>query len=199
VKDGDEPDMIVEVPDPNGGRRTIIVGNFKSFNYPTDEMGAIFSRWRNMSAHHVPAQMFVPAQMVEHIGLKNVVQGSFSLYEDDVALNWQQRHYRRFKRDDAPPIGLAPAPVAPPAAVRIEPYPAAEFLITAIVPKRRRDALLGDLEERFARDCEKFDLDRARRRYSAGVANILLRLAWPALKRLRWWALLAAAWRLVRH
>jgi hypothetical protein len=68
-----------------------------------------------------------------------------------------------------------PGHVATPA----KPPRLAEFCLSVFLDKAKSDALLGDLNERFVRDCERFDVDRARRIYLGRA----LRSLWPLLKR----------------
>jgi hypothetical protein len=41
----------------------------------------------------------------------------------------------------------------------------AEYAVNLFAPAKRREALVGDLEERFAKDCERLGEKRARRKY----------------------------------
>jgi hypothetical protein len=73
----------------------------------------------------------------------------------------------------------------------------AEFLLTALATTRAAEAMIGDLNERFADECKKFGRDRAVRLYWART----LRSLWPLLRRaigkaLKWGAVIAAARRL---
>jgi hypothetical protein len=71
----------------------------------------------------------------------------------------------------------------------------AEFLLGALSPKRNAEALLGDLEERFTRDCKSVGTERAQSRYWAAAVRTLLPLAWRALKKAGLSALVAGALR----
>ncbi len=73
----------------------------------------------------------------------------------------------------------------------------AEFLLTALATSRAAEAMVGDLTERFADECEKFGHQRAVRLYWART----LRSLWPLLRRaigkaLKWGAVIAAVRRL---
>jgi hypothetical protein len=78
-----------------------------------------------------------------------------------------------------------------------EPPKIAEFLLTALLSRARADALTGDLEERFTRDCEELGRRRAVRLYWART----LRSLWPLLRRatakaLKWGAVIATVRRM---
>jgi hypothetical protein len=80
---------------------------------------------------------------------------------------------------------------------KLEPPKIAEFLLTALAANRQAEAMTGDLNERFADECEKFGRQRAVRLYWART----LRSLWPLLKRaigkaLKWGAVIAAVRRL---
>ena len=68
----------------------------------------------------------------------------------------------------------------------------AEFFVALFLSKKKRDAVLGDLEERFDKNCEDFGLRRARVRYWAEALNSLGPLFWSAFKKLGFGALLFA-------
>jgi hypothetical protein len=80
----------------------------------------------------------------------------------------------------------------------VSPPPIAQWLVTAILPERRREAILGDLEERLSAETEKFGLSRARNLYRARVVGSLLPLVWHALKQFRVFGLIEAASKLFR-
>jgi hypothetical protein len=79
-----------------------------------------------------------------------------------------------------------------PATGSLDPPSVAEFLAAAIIPKNRRDAILGDLDERFARDCSEFGAKRARLRYWGYVISSAVPLLWSRTKKIRALAYLAA-------
>jgi hypothetical protein len=60
----------------------------------------------------------------------------------------------------------------------------AEFLISCLAPKNTAQALLGDLQEMFEQNAERFGEKQARRKYWMQVANSVLPLVWHWLKRL---------------
>ena len=67
----------------------------------------------------------------------------------------------------------------------------AEFLLTGLATSRAAEAMIGDLNERFADECKKLGRDRAARLYWART----LRSLWPLLKRaigkaLKWGAVI---------
>ncbi len=73
----------------------------------------------------------------------------------------------------------------------------AEFLLTMILQSSRADAVIGDLNEYFTRECKEFGRDRAVRLYWART----LRSLWPLLRRaigkaLKWGAVIATMRRL---
>jgi hypothetical protein len=72
-----------------------------------------------------------------------------------------------------------------------------EFLLIAFAPARRAKHMIGDLNERFADECQKLGRDRAARLYWART----LRSLWPLLKRaigkaVKWGAVLAVVKRM---
>jgi hypothetical protein len=77
--------------------------------------------------------------------------------------------------------------------MKSEPPPFAEMIFTALLPRNRHDAMLGDMDERFARDCRMFGVDRARRRYWGHVLRSLRPLVVRGLKKMRAIALLEVA------
>jgi hypothetical protein len=73
----------------------------------------------------------------------------------------------------------------------------AEFLLTALATGRAAEAMVGDLNEHFADECEELGRRRAVWRYWART----LRSLWPVLRRgigkaLKWGAVIAAVRRL---
>jgi hypothetical protein len=70
-----------------------------------------------------------------------------------------------------------------------------EFFIALVVPRRQRDAVLGDLEERFHEDLRVLGYDRALWRYRAEAFKTVVLLLWPKLKRLGIVGLLASAFK----
>jgi hypothetical protein len=64
-----------------------------------------------------------------------------------------------------------------------------------VVTRRQRDAILGDLEERFHEDVRSCGVDRAISRYRAEAFSTVFHLVWPKLKRLGLFALLVSALR----
>jgi len=59
----------------------------------------------------------------------------------------------------------------------------AQWLILLLIKGRRADAILGDLDEIFARDCEQHGVKRARWLYRARVLHSIAPLLWVAIKR----------------
>jgi hypothetical protein len=78
---------------------------------------------------------------------------------------------RRLEAQPAPPVVTAPN--------KLDPPKIAEFLLTMLASTARADAMVGDLNEHFARDCEKFGRARAVRLYWART----MRSLWPLLRR----------------
>jgi hypothetical protein len=79
-----------------------------------------------------------------------------------------------------------------------DPPTLAEFLLIAFATKRKAEYVAGDLNERFARECQEFGRPRAASRYWANT----LRSLWPLLVRatggaLKWSAVIAAVRRLI--
>jgi hypothetical protein len=78
-----------------------------------------------------------------------------------------------------------------------DPPKIAEFLLTALSSPSRADAIIGDLNERFADECEKLGRDRAVRLYCARTLRSLGPLLRRAIgKALKWGAVIAAFRRL---
>jgi hypothetical protein len=78
-----------------------------------------------------------------------------------------------------------------------DPPNVAEFLLAALATTRAAEAMIGDLNERFATECKEFGRDRAVWLYWAHT----LRSLWPLLKRavakaVKWGAVIAAVRRL---
>lgn len=74
--------------------------------------------------------------------------------------------------------------VAPPPAKRSSPPAPAAFLLAFIAPKNSAQALLGDLEEMFQKNAERFGESRARRMYWFEVARSVGPLVWQWIKRM---------------
>jgi hypothetical protein len=72
----------------------------------------------------------------------------------------------------------------PPPPKRSSPPAPAAFLLAFIAPKNSAQALLGDLEEMFQKNAEKFGDDQARRMYWFEVARSLGPLVWQWVKRM---------------
>ena len=80
---------------------------------------------------------------------------------------------------------------------KLDPPKIAEFLLTALSSPSRGEAMVGDLNECFAEEREKFGRDRAVRLYWARTVRSL----WPLLRRaigkaLKWGAVIAAVRRM---
>jgi hypothetical protein len=71
----------------------------------------------------------------------------------------------------------------------------AEWLVALIVPRRRADAVLGDLEERFHRHVTLRSLQRARVLYWAEALRSIGPILWIKAKRLGFLAVVAEIWR----
>jgi hypothetical protein len=87
--------------------------------------------------------------------------------------------------------------VAAPAPQRLDPPEFAEFLLTLLATTRTAEAMIGDLNEHFARERKELGRDRAVRLYCART----LRSLWPLLRRaigkaMKWGAVIAAVRRL---
>lgn len=74
--------------------------------------------------------------------------------------------------------------VTSPEVVRNAPPAVAEFLMMVFASKKQTDAILGDMEERFSRDCKSLTLRRAQLRYWALTIRNLGPLTIRAFKRL---------------
>jgi hypothetical protein len=82
--------------------------------------------------------------------------------------------------------------LSPATSDKLDPPMLAEFLLTAVATSSRAEAAVGDLNERFADECQKFGRRRAVRLYWART----LRSLWPLLvraigKALKWGAVIA--------
>lgn len=73
---------------------------------------------------------------------------------------------------------------ASPARKRSSPPAPAAFLLALMAPKNSAQALLGDLEEIFQKNAEKFGDSRARRMYWFEVARSMGPLVWQWIKRM---------------
>jgi hypothetical protein len=71
----------------------------------------------------------------------------------------------------------------------------AEWLVTLIVPSRRADAVLGDLEERFHKNVASRGLPRARMLYWAETLRSIGPILWMKAKQVGFLALVAEIWR----
>jgi hypothetical protein len=101
----------------------------------------------------------------------------------------QERARRRYQRIIAK---TAPKPDERKADNRPPPPAFAEWLIPLLVKGKRSDAILGDLQERFVRDCRELDEQRARRLYVARVVSSSGPLLWSAVKKAGIFAAVAA-------
>jgi hypothetical protein len=78
-----------------------------------------------------------------------------------------------------------------------DPPKIAEFLLTALATARHAESAIGDLNERFADECQKLGRDRAVRLYWARTLRSLWPLLWRAMgKAVKWGAVIAALRRL---
>jgi hypothetical protein len=78
---------------------------------------------------------------------------------------------------------------------RANPPSIAEWLVALIVPKRRSESVLGDLEERFHRHVETRGLRRARWLYWAEALRSIAPILWAKAKGLGLIAAVAEIWR----
>jgi hypothetical protein len=79
--------------------------------------------------------------------------------------------------------------------VERDPPASAEFLLELFLRSKRGKALIGDMRERFGRDCEELGRKRAVRRYWAdtvGTVGPMLRRA--IAKAIKWGAFVDAFW-----
>jgi hypothetical protein len=100
--------------------------------------------------------------------------------------------YTRRTRSDGDAVGLdlqsaQHSPIRPPGV--------AEWFVALIVPMRRSDGVLGDLEERFHRHVETRGLRRARWLYWAEALQSIAPILWTKAKRLGMIAAIAEIWR----
>jgi hypothetical protein len=78
-----------------------------------------------------------------------------------------------------------------------DPPKIAEFLLTSFMKPSHAEAVMGDLNEHFALDCEQLGPKRAARLYWARTLRSLWPLLWRAMgKALKWGAVIAAVRRL---
>jgi hypothetical protein len=79
----------------------------------------------------------------------------------------------------------------------VNPPAIAEFLLTMLATTRRAEAMIGDLNERFTRECQECGHARAVRLYWARTLRSVGPLLWRATaKVVRWGVVLAALRRL---
>jgi hypothetical protein len=72
-----------------------------------------------------------------------------------------------------------------------DPPALAKFLLS-FATGRRADHMIGDLNERFARDCKEFGRHHAVRQYWKNARRSLAPLLWRAIVRMLKWAIVAA-------
>lgn len=72
----------------------------------------------------------------------------------------------------------------PPLPKRTSPPASAALLLAFIAPKNSAQALLGDLEEMFQKNADKFGEDRARRMYWLEAARSVGPIVWQWVKRM---------------
>jgi hypothetical protein len=89
----------------------------------------------------------------------------------------------------------ATRPRASTGSAAVDPPGLAEWLLALVVPRRRADALLGDLEERFHRNVDSRGLRRARMLYWAEALRSIGPILWMKAKQLGFLALVAEIWR----
>ena len=82
------------------------------------------------------------------------------------------------------------------ASEQADPPAFAEFLLESFLTSKRGQALVGDMRERFGRECIELGRKRAERRYWAQTVRSL----WPLLRRaiarmIKWGAFVDAFWR----
>jgi hypothetical protein len=78
---------------------------------------------------------------------------------------------------------LGPPPVSQEPPKLAEPPRLAESALALFLKGAKGEAVIGDLNERFHRDCRKYGVARARQMYRAQVLRSLWPLAWRAAKR----------------
>jgi hypothetical protein len=76
---------------------------------------------------------------------------------------------------------MIPREILQPKTTATDPPVLAEFLLTLLATTRRADAMIGDLNERFTRECREFGRDRAVRLYWARALRSLGPLLWRAI------------------
>jgi hypothetical protein len=64
-----------------------------------------------------------------------------------------------------------------------EPPAAPEWIVSCLVPKKTRDAILGDMKERFHDNLDQGSSARAKRLYWADAVRSVAPLVWRAIKR----------------
>jgi len=80
---------------------------------------------------------------------------------------------------------------------KFDPPKIPEFLLTAVATTRAAEATIGDLNERFADECQKLGRDRAVWLYWARTLRSLWPLLWRAMgKAVKWGAVIAVLRRL---
>jgi len=137
------------------------------------------------------AELVMVADDRNRMSIKEVIATDPDELPPGSPLSWSVKDFNEYRqvhdRLGRMLLGKSPATGA------LDPPSIAEFLVAAIIPKNRRDAILGDLDERFARDRSEFGGSRARLRYWGYVISSLLPLLWSRTKKIRALAYLAAA------
>jgi hypothetical protein len=81
------------------------------------------------------------------------------------------------------------------ARVVAEPPPVAEFLLGMCLPSRRVEHVVGDMNERFVRDCERYGVRRAKRLYWSQVLRSVGPLVIRAIGRALKWGVVVEGFR----
>ena len=95
----------------------------------------------------------------------------------------------------APNVVVSPPVVEDPLLGAGEPPRLFDYLLPLILSGAKSEAILGDLNERFGRDRERFGMPRARRMYWGVALGSLWPLLGRAAARLIRWGIIAEGWR----
>ena len=122
----------------------------------------------------------VSQKLNERLDLRSDVDAALNEHLAEVAKRALADPAKKTAKPAQRSAARAPTPkLVPNAAIVSEPPKLAEFCLTSLLSERLADALIGDLNERFNRDCQQLGAARACRLYWART----LRSAWPLMRR----------------
>jgi hypothetical protein len=130
-----------------------------------------------------------PADQLERLGGRQVVVDTYGDEISEMASRFRQSFdEQRFDELRDPP--QTPHATRPAMSEKLDPPRIAEFLLTALATTRAAEAMIGDLNERFADEIQRLGRQRAVRLYRARTLRSLWPLLWRAIgKAVKWGAL----------